>query len=649
MSLKFLTRKDLLALTSFTKNRYETDGINTTNSTIGVCKKKYPFRGIAHVLTKTHGDVYCYYPPEVNFLEGDTVEILISMGIPSIHRKVSYGFENGKALYLDIYSKDKRIGTVDEEHDVPQEVEKLSLNEVSYVSDVPHKVFALGLNGLDVRYESATLFSHSGTKVEVSRNKVAFIARNFQSIAPGGQDVLFDNNGSPFRTRTTTQKDDEGNMAPLWQELTGDIRSALKGIGISNIAIPSKIFNIDKAIKVDVLFGDDISKYELNPKTVSHTYINRKLSVSNEASGEDIVVNKALLPTLGFSLDSIKYSCGIAIRNNGKEIPVLYIKAIMMSGDTVEYSAGVKEEVNVTSSKVTLLEDKAITLGKKTEIMQKGKTTLEYPVSTKSKIFSDVYSSSILLNKGDMTIMNYRPIKESRIQASVDYQVDQESEIKTYLQESVPVRVTTVVDDTLVLKKHKDLKNTEVKYSVVGQDAGDSLYFAMDLKKSTFIYKGESSAGDSSLFISPAYGKLETSGALYFKTKSAIIDAETIINKGLAVFKKGLYSDGKFTVQSDDIFLVAANTLQLGGNNVYTVAKNNIMSIYEKTCSISSSKRVVLEDRTTAVPGTLIMGETDVRFQGEKVLGYGASSIVMVAKLNATFGAEKTVLYGVDQ
>ena len=73
------------------------------------------------------------------------------------------------------------------------------------------------------------------------------------------------------------------------------------------------------------------------------------------------------------------------------------------------------------------------------------------------------------------------------------------------------------------------------------------------------------------------------------------------------------------------------------------------MSIYEKTCSISSSKRVVLEDRTTAVPGTLIMGETDVRFQGEKVLGYGASSIVMVAKLNATFGAEKTVLYGVDQ
>lgn len=649
MAVKFLTRKHLSTLPN-SESKYEIDGINTSNSTVGICEKKYRYRGIARVLTKTHGDIFCQYTSDIVFAEGDMVEVSISMGIPSLIKKLSFGYDNGKSMYLDIYAKKDRVGAVDEEHESPDGVEQVSMNEVSYIADVPHRVFGLGMNGIDVRYECATLFSHSATKFEASKGKAAIVARNHHYVAPGGQDLLVDNDGSPFRARTTAKKSQEGNMLPLWQELSGDVKKALENMGILSISIPSKSFKLDELVKLDILFGDeeDLEKYALKIETVSHTYINRKLSISDEFSGDEIVVNKALLPSLGFPIESLKYSCGIANGADGKQTPILYIKAIMATGDIVEYSAGVKEEVTMSSLKIDLLERKVVSLGKNIEVFQSGKTILEYPISTSSRLFTDRYSPSIELNRGDKTIVNYRPIKERKIQHETEYEVDLKSGISTHLYVNVPVRVTTVVNDMLLLQKHKDLENQTVNYAISGKDGGDSLYFNMDLKKSIFLYQGNSRAGKSRLFLSPSYGAIETSDALQFKTKSLVLDTEITINKGVAVFEKGLQSSGKFIVQSDDIFLIAANTLQFGGRNIYAMSENNMFILYKQTFSVGCSEKIIREDKTTSLAPAIILGAVEARIQAEKALVYGASSVVAVAKDNATFGAEKTVLYGIE-
>ena len=625
-----------------------------SSSAIGVVREVWPDFLMAKVESYQIGTRIIPYLPETGIRKGSTVAISIFTNIPRITHKLFFGFKPDKTAVMnfDITKDSENKKYVYPQGEAPEwdlkEAAHLAYEPVIIKHEEGEKVYHVDFGGLKIGFKSVTLFYHPHARIELYKHTVDIIGISAAIKTKAGFcKYVFDESDkkSGYIVSTTTEYEDE-EYFDFMREYKGNVSDALDEDKIEITQIPGATPDIiTDSIYCMIIFDTELDFYENDSTTATHIYKNRHLSV--EGGGDENVFHKKLMENAGIEEDSIEHSSGVA-KIEDTEVAITYVKAISKEGDIFEFNAGEKTTVSTERKSIVMKEENTYVFGSSGYFLQEDYVFQQFPTKEETSYKYEYFGSSIREVKGDYIEKFFREYSCNKIKSTTTHDVDKESGIDTIEKIESPIVVKDLrnvknnfsddIDELdIEVEEITTIKN-EIKETIIRLSTGEDavVMTSSDREKECLMRLGVTDF------------TFKTENTMVFKSKKSIIfDSDKEVFVGKAEFRDGIYVDGDFIVNAENIYMTSEGNIAFTAKNIYSIADDSILAYFEKDFT-ALCLNTPIEDNKPVVGTYFSMSDKSSQLVAQHVQIYGGKDIAAVAEKSASYGAERTAIRGYE-
>ena len=598
------------------------------------------------------------YSPESGVREGGACLIGVFQNVPRIIGALNFG--NEEMVSLDPTGGDTGEDFIKvTEATQTGDYEKATGGPIGVRHKDGEKVLACDFSGIRAGIDHSIIFYEANSKVICTDGVATVAADNVINFSKGGQMSIecpeegssgSSATGAPLgisSTHTFELNDDHDEFTPIIVEYKGDVEKAMSNDEVTIGKLPSGDgISVSKFVYLFMILNSDVDKFSRNVSTVSHEYVNRKLSVDG-GRGEDLTVNEKFKGVAGLSDDDLE-SFAIKGTIGGDDVAVVYLKGITIDGDIYEFNSGKSIRMHNSDKKsIELGYSKTYNAGRAEHYFQDNVRTIQHPISEDTLIYKEIFGLYINEIKGDTYNHSYRGIVNTLINTETIYEVDPSSDIETFDYVDSPVAVRKFTTFNEMFEENNDLSLDPYKLSFFNTNE-KQITFSMN-PASNFEYSCNTSNGNnSSVFM---YG----SGGFVYEAKNGFTNmisrffhekSDFNVFEGPSSFEE-IIVDGNMFVTATNIILNAEDYIVHDANSFFGAYEESMYASYKKFFYVASEADTIIDSSGRAKEKPMLYMSDSVSYlSGDTTVVYGGDAAYAFAVENAAFGAKVASFFG---
>jgi len=647
MSSPLVRKRDLIPSRDVS---FENDGLFLDYSptlTIALCQEVYPDFCTAKISSYYLGTKIVKYKEDAGIRAGDDVVVEIASGVPTIIRKMEYGYIPENSLIVDFGRNDGRF--VYKNKNTPPwgetEGEHLSSRHCIVKHSPGEKFISVDIAALHIGHHVSRLFYGPNSRIEAFFDNINIISKSvFLESSIGRVEVEeYEDGQGAIAVESFTTKGNIKNFST--REFRGDVGGALREKDISFISDygATAILDFSNIVYLFFVHGPgSVEGYSQKGSIVSHEYINRELKISGEQADGGVTLNELTAKASLIPESSLDHSA-IVMRHNGEEFPVTYLRGVDALGNVFEFCAGVKHEVCMQKREVCIGSYNQISVADKNIITQGNTITTQYPVKNNTYSLNETFGVSIGSYKGDVVDTYYRRETVNRINKTEVYEVDDDSDIPCMCRSYVPTEekyqqsLSTVFQDMSAASK--------IEEHTIFKEGEDSVIHRRDIQSALMDIQANIRGESFSLSFSPNHLSIQAGELFSIDAIALSVSAKNSIFQGKGIFTEGLYASGDFNISATNIYMEAERNIYFSSSKLFATMEYDLAFSFGKRLSMSCSGDVAAPNKNQ---GVFLIDNDKVFMSTDNFYIYGEKAGAVFAKDQLSMGSKNTSISGLD-
>ncbi len=627
-------------------------------SFVATCVEVYPDFCMAKVESVIMGTRIIPYHPDSGIMAPSTVLVDVWSMVPRISRVLSLGYTPSKTIVMDF---DVLDGESSKEYMYkqssvpdwgPEQGDKLAHLPITVKHEEGEKVFNVLLSGLKLGYKKTTLFYNAQSRIELFKNTVEIIGISTSILSKAGiKKFVFDNDkeDAGYILENVYDRRDDVFFQTV-REYKGNVSKAMSDEKLSiNDIYPSEAASlISTAVYMFIVLDYEKDDYDFKVSEVNHKYQNRTLEIIGSAKDADLLIHSKLKKKLKLT-DKFLENKALLATIDGDDYPITYLKIITQKGDKYEYIVGDNFDI-IRGKDVSLSigpKRENYFLGDKYEYVQGNINEQHYPVKLDSYHKYEYFGKSINIYKGDFKATYFRRQMNKMIFTMDEYEVDEKSGIETMRRLDSPMNIETMQARTTDFKDMKlagskifDIQTIKDEDGIVTiMKDGTTIPFSVEMNKA---------GNKTSLMLMDESFMVEAKKNTNIKSENIMLDSKQTVTEGKLFVNDGLYVKGVYIVDAEDIIMLAKNYFMVDANNIMLNSHSGIQMLFSDSFYAQSTATFDGNNADHVATGIQLTSNS-FQAQADSVTIFGEENVSVTAKDTASFGAERTYIFGLGE